>query len=74
MGKGKYDKHKGGKDGKGKGKNGKGREKGKENAAPTDPNVVCYYCSGKGHRKVDCRKRLADLEKVKREGRLVHAL
>ena len=73
-GKGKYDKHKGGKGDKGKGKIGKGKEKGKENSVPHGPNIVCYYCSGEGRRKIDCRKRLAELEKTKREGRLVHAV
>ncbi len=67
-------KNKGGTGDKAKGKGDKGKEKGKENSVPHDPNIVCYYCSGKGHRKIDCRKRLADLEKAKREGRLVHAL
>ena len=50
--------NKGGKGDKSKGKGGKGKEKGKDNT------VVCYYCSGKGHRKIDCRKRLAGLEKA----------
>ena len=67
-------KNKGGKGDKGKGKGGKPKEKGKENSPPHDPNVVCYYCNGKGHRKAVCRKRLADLEKAKSEGRPVHAL
>jgi hypothetical protein len=49
-------KSKGGKGDKAKGKGGKGKEKGKENSVPHDPNIVCYYCSGKGHRKIDCRK------------------
>jgi hypothetical protein len=67
-------KSKGGKGDKSKGKGVKGKDKGRENTVPHDPNVVCYYCSGEGHRKIDCRKRLADLEKAKREGRPVHAL
>ena len=45
--KGKGNKHKGGKGDKGKGRSGKGKEKGTENVAPHDPNIVCYYCSGK---------------------------
>ena len=49
-------KNKGGKGDKAKGKGGKGKDKGKENSVPHDPNIVCYYCSGRGHRKIDCRK------------------
>ena len=45
-------KSKGGKGDKAKGKGGKGKDKGRESIVPHDPNVVCYYCSGKGHRKI----------------------
>ena len=52
------------------------KEKGKANKVKgthtksTDPKEMeCCYCGKKGHKKSDCLRRKADLEKAKAEGR-----
>ncbi len=63
--------------GKGKkGKDAKGKSKGKDEKGSgkgSDKDVECFYCGKKGHRKADCRKKKADLDKAKAEGRPVTA-
>ena len=62
--------------GKGKGKSKDHKEKGKANkekgthSKSRDPkDVECYYCGKKSHKKSDCLRRKADLDKAKSEGR-----
>ena len=74
----------GGPKGKGSGKGedgqkGKGKEVGKGGAkggagkpSTKTQEVKCHYCHKKGHYKQDCRKRLADVEKVQTEGHPSH--
>ena len=53
---------KGGKDKDGKGKDKvKGKTKDKSGGKTKDrSDVICHYCSKKGHIKSECRKRIAD--------------
>ena len=46
-----------------KGKDGKG-SKGKDKSSNPDAEIECHYCHKKGHRKRDCRKRIADEKNV----------
>ena len=62
--------------GKGKGKSKHHKEKGKANRekgahskSPDPKEMECYFCCKTGHKKSDCLRRKADLEKVKAEGR-----
>ena len=62
--------------GKGKGKCKDHKEKGKANKekgahgkSPDTKEMECHYSGMKGHKKSDCLRRKADLEKAKAEGR-----
>ena len=55
--------------GKGKGKDGKGRDKGKKGDKGKDQKPIskpeqfqgyCGYCDKWGHKRADCRRRIAD--------------
>ena len=62
--------------GKGKGKSEDHKEKGKANKekgahgkSPDAKEMECHCCGKKSHKKSDCLRRKADLEKAKAEGR-----
>ena len=45
------------------------KEKGAHGKSPDAKEIECHSCGKKGHKKPDCLRRKADLEKAKGEGR-----